>query len=353
MNKKKELFKNIVIFGIGTFGTKVMQMLLVPLYTIYMTTSEFGVADVINSTNSLISPILTLGLGNGLLRYLLGKAENEKAATKLAVTVCFGGTALLALFVPLVSKIEIFGEYSYILPILYFVTTLKMYLSQICKAKEKNIIYAIDGILQTVILTVFCILFIAIWKWGVRGYLYSIIIANAVSIIYYGIFIHLFRLLHHSKFDKKLNREMLRYSLPLIPNELSWWVIQMSDRYMVIFFCGESLNGIYSMAYKIPGIFNLLVSVFIQAFGITAIKECDTGKKINGKVDGTFFEKLFEKYIGMEVYSLAFSCFCYRKFAIILWEYSFRNKENKNHITIYSVRYDCEYSVEPFAYSSY
>ena len=81
ISKKKELYKNTFIFGIGTFGSKIMQMILVPLYTVYMTTGEFGVADIISSTNSLISPILMLGIGNGILRFLLNQKENEKTTS--------------------------------------------------------------------------------------------------------------------------------------------------------------------------------------------------------------------------------------------------------------------------------
>ena len=57
-------------------------------------------------------------------------------------------------------------------------------------------------------------------------------------------------------------KQMIRYSVPLIPNQISWWIIDASDRTIVSIFLGVSANGIYSIANKIPTIFNGVYSVF-------------------------------------------------------------------------------------------
>ena len=81
----------------------------------------------------------------------------------------------------------------------------------------------------------------------------------------------------------------------------------MSDRYMVTWICGSAINGIYTMAYKIPGIFNVVVSIFNQAFSLSAFKECDlNGQTADGKVDGSFFESIYSKYLTLVTMAASF-----------------------------------------------
>ena len=149
-------------------------------------------------------------------------------------------------------------------------------LAQYCKAIEKNITYALDGIISSLTLTTCSILLIVHYHMGVMGYILANIISRTISILYFIIICKIPSTLYQAKIDRELTKELLAYSIPLMPNNISWWIIQMSDRYMLIFFCGAALNGLYSMAYKIPSIFNLIVSIFFSAFGITTMKECDS-----------------------------------------------------------------------------
>ncbi len=298
-SQNKELSKNVIIFGIGTFGAKIMQMLLIPLYTVYMTTNGYGVSDLVNSTISLISPLLMIGIGGGVLRYVLGQQENEKSVLKLGISICLLSSLVVFLFTPLINKIELFEGFGWFIPILYCVNSFKNVLSQFCKAINRNAIYAADGVISTVTLTLFSILFLAVFKMGPFGYLLATTISKLLSVIYFAIMCPVVPTLKGSHIDIDLSKKVIAYSFPLTFNELSWWIIQMSDRYMIAYFCSQSLNGVYSMAYKIPGIFNLVVGIFIQAFGITAIKECDNSRLKNGKYDGSYFSKLLEYYMGI------------------------------------------------------
>ena len=118
-----------------------------------------------------------------------------------------------------------------------------------------------------------------------------------------------------------------------MPNSLSWWIIQMSDRYMLIFFCGAAINGLYSMAYKIPSIFNLIVSIFISAFGITAMKECDA-KTEEGKYDGSYFEQVYGHYLSLTFVAVVFIILLSRPIAfLILIDLQYKCNSEKNNDT--------------------
>lgn len=299
MNRNKELLKNTLIFGIGVFGSKLIQFLLIPLYSYYLTTTDYSISDTLTSTISLLTPLLTVGITTGVLRFTIGQVSHRKSILKFSLLVCLGGTVLLGLLVPVFNLFpKAFGNYGYLIPVLYLTSSTKGMLSQYCKAIEKNIAYALDGIISSLTLTVGSILLISYFKMGIMGYILAIIISRCLSILYLTVVCKVPSTLYKSKIDKNLTRELLSYSLPIMPNDLSWWVIQMSDRYILIFFCGAALNGLYSMAYKIPSIFNMIVSIFITAFGISAMKECDT-KTGDGKYDGSFFEKVYQQYLSL------------------------------------------------------
>lgn len=65
---------------------------------------------------------------------------------------------------------------------------------------------------------------------------------------------------------------ILKYSIPLVPNSLMWWIMAAGDKYIINYFLGDSANGIYSLALKIPQIINMVYSLFIQAWQMSAIE---------------------------------------------------------------------------------
>ncbi len=325
MNRNKELIRNILIFGIGTFGSKLIQFLLIPLYSIYLSTTDYSVSDTLTSTISLITPLLTIGITDGVLRFTIGQTSHRKSILKFSMLVCICGTAILCAFVPLFNNLtEMFGSYGYLIPILYFTSSIKTMLAQYCKAIEKNISYALDGIISSLTLTTCSILLIAHYHMGVMGYILANIISRTISILYFVVLCKIPSTLNHAVIDRELTKELVAYSLPLMPNNISWWIIQMSDRYMLIFFCGAALNGLYSMAYKIPSIFNLIVSIFISAFGITAMKECDS-KNGDGKYDGSYFEQVYGQYLSLTFVAVVFIILLSRPLAFLILKKEFYN----------------------------
>ena len=67
-------------------------------------------------------------------------------------------------------------------------------------------------------------------------------------------------------FTKSKLRELLLYSIPLLPNALSWWIIGLSDRWIITSFLGLELTAIYAIANKIPDAFNFIYRNFNLAW---------------------------------------------------------------------------------------
>ena len=68
--KNRYLFKNTLIFTLGNFGSKFITFLLVPLYTNTLSTSGYGVLDIINAIIMIGVPIVTLNISESVMRFL-------------------------------------------------------------------------------------------------------------------------------------------------------------------------------------------------------------------------------------------------------------------------------------------
>ena len=102
----KKLFNDTIVFAIGNFGSKILTFLLVPLYTSLLTTEQYGTADLITTTVSLLCPVLTLTIYEAILRFALDKKYNSSVVFNSALLLTIVGTLALVLFSPLVFSIN-------------------------------------------------------------------------------------------------------------------------------------------------------------------------------------------------------------------------------------------------------
>lgn len=115
MNKKnKSLIKNIGLFTIGSFGSKILSFLLVPLYTAVLTTTEYGSVDLITSTASLLTPILLLSIFDATLRFGMDSNYKKEDVLSTSINVAVKGFIVLiigVLVVYITQIIKISGVY--------------------------------------------------------------------------------------------------------------------------------------------------------------------------------------------------------------------------------------------------
>ena len=146
-----------------------------------------------------------------------------------------------------------------------------MYLCDL-RGKELLVYYSIGNVLNT-FYCLFNILFLLVFKEGIRGYLKAYIIANTLTAIYAIIIGKGYKSLHFSHIDKGLLTRMAKYSVVLIPNSFMWWIMNSSDRIMVSSMVSVAANGIYAVSYKLPTLVSTLTSIFNQAWSYSAIRE--------------------------------------------------------------------------------
>ena len=95
-NRNESLAKNTVIFAVGSFGSKLLQFILVPFYTRAMTDAEFGVTDLLQGAVSLLLPIFTLTIYESVFRYAMEKETDRKGVFSAGVAVTVAGIGFLA-----------------------------------------------------------------------------------------------------------------------------------------------------------------------------------------------------------------------------------------------------------------
>ena len=292
MGKGKKLGKDIGLMTIGTFGSKLLTFFLVPLYTSCLSTSEYGIADLITTTISLLFPLFTVTIGEAVLRYALDKDIDRGQVFSIGVLINTVGFIVLLAFSPLWLKFDFLNEY-YIFFLLYYLSYVTyQFFSYFAKGIDKVTIYTISGICQTVTTIITNVIALIVFNSGIEGYLLSFIVSNTIAALVIFIFADLRSYFNLKTIYVDLVKEMLTYSFPMIPNSISWWVSNSSDKYILKWICGATITGIYSVSYKIPTILSIFYNIFLSAWRLSAVDEF--GSKNSIRFHSEVLSKLFE-----------------------------------------------------------
>lgn len=277
--RNKYLLKNTVIFSIGNFGTKIISFFLVPLYTNILTTREYGTVDLIYTIGMVLVPLLTLNIGESIMRFALDKDADCDKIMSTGITILIFGAIIGLLILPIANLFESVSNYS----IYIYLYTLALAFSQIflcyLRGKEFLLKYSIGNIIQSLTIAIFNIIFLIGMKKGIEGYLMAYILANVCTGLY-GFWAGKVNLvIKKYSIDIELSKNMIKYSVVLIPNSFMWWIMNSSDRMMVSAMISVTANGVYAVAYKIPTLLSTITTIFNQAWSYSAIREDESEDK--------------------------------------------------------------------------
>ncbi|KZE43898.1 lipopolysaccharide biosynthesis protein [Rossellomorea marisflavi] len=287
MSKYQKLVNNSLIFAVGNLGSKLVIFFLVPLYTYTLTKSQYGLVDIFTYASSFIMPIFTLSVYDAVLRFVMDKYHNRKAVLINSIIIVLIGFVILILFFPLIKILLPFEEYILEFYLVYLFQSFYMIFSQYIRARGYLKLFAFSGILNSIVMLFGSIAFLLWLDWGIFGYLLSIIVSNIIVVFFIVVKGEIIKDIDLRRINKSLMTEMLKYSLPLIPNSVMWWIMGFSDRFIVTYFLGLGANGLYAIANKLPSVINILNSLFFQAWQMSAIEEEHSKEK------ATFYSKVF------------------------------------------------------------
>lgn len=300
--KYKRLLSNTFIIGFGTFASKLIVFLLVPLYTACLSPEEYSSADIITQSANLLMPIMALGICETVFRFTLDKNINRKCVLTTGFVVILLGTAAVLVLFPILNSFEYFDGYMWLIVLYTFVANIHSLFAQYVRARGMTTLFAVQGIIGTAIVVALNILFLVVFKLSVTGYVLSTVISDiAVSLMLFRL-VRLDYAIKPRYFDRWLMRDMLAYSLPLIPTTIFWWIVNVSDRFMIKSMIDGTTNGLYGVAFKIPTILILLSGMFIEAWQFSAVTERDLSSR---RAHSAFFGNVFDSFQALMFISAA------------------------------------------------
>ena len=301
MNRTKKLFSNFAVFIVGNLGSKLISFLMVPLYTYYLNSKQFGTVDLLLTTINLCLPLITFSLFDAVFRFVMDKDIDN---VKVISTGFFTTLVLFALSVVLFPILSIFNiPYLVLFFLILFVTATFTMFQNYVRASGSSRIFAFSGVINTLVFASTNLILLVFFNGGVRAYLGSYLVAIIVATLYIVFRTHLWKTIKLTEFSYSLLKRMLKYSVPLIPNSLAWWFTNDSSRYFILIFVGISGNGLFAVANKIPTIINMFFSVFTQAWQISAVDEFKSSD--NESYYSDVFEKLL-RFLFLLVYGIMF-----------------------------------------------
>ena len=286
-SKYRYLFGNIIAFLCGNMGTRMIGFLMVPLYTHMLLPAEYGEMDLLLSVAGVMSPLLACGIHEGIMRFALDKGADHSLVLSIGLRVfAIAAIAFLPVFA-LLGVIPILGGHGWFLYGYCVLNELMTIMLCYIRGCDNTRLYAFLGFLSALFTALLNIIFLAVLRMGLGGYKTSMLLSPVCTVAAAFLMGRVKKDIHLAKWHTGLAREMLRYSMVLIPNALLWWCINASDRFFVSYLCGTAANGIYAVSYKLPTLLSTVATICMQAWQMSAIREHEE------KADHRFSQEIY------------------------------------------------------------
>ena len=300
MNKNKELVKNTIIIFIGKFCTQFITLLLLPLYTHFLSTEDYGYIDLIQTYLTFFITLILLKIDAGIFRFLIDARKSEEEKNKIITNGIF------IMFVELIISTILFAvavkifsiKYSILIVMNLISLSVLTFLLQIVRGIGKNKQYSFSSIIAAIVTIVLNLIFLVGFHKNGKYVLIASLISNIICTIYLLIVNKILKNVKIKYIDKKLIKDLLKYSIPMIPNELSWWIVHVSDRTIISYALGVAANGIYSVSCKFSNILSSIFNIFNLSWQESAALH------INDTDKDEFFSNVINKVFNL------FICFC-------------------------------------------
>lgn len=306
MNREKSLVKNMGILSIGTFLPKLLSFVTLPILTAYLTKEDYGTYDFVCTIVSLLLPAVTLQIQSAAFRFLIEcrkdlKKTKSVISNMLVFTFSVSLVSIVVVFLCMRSvefwiRVEIVAY--------FFIDILLATIQQITRGLGKNLAYSISAVISSV--ANFVVIYFTVYcaRQGLFGVLLALVASVFAALIYLIFTIRLWKYIDLSTLSKSQLTSLLKYSWPMVPNNLSSWVLAASDRIVITAVLGVEANAVYAVANKIPNLLKILQSTFTYAWqenASIAVNDNDSSEYYSTMFD-TMFSFLTAAVAGILVF---------------------------------------------------
>lgn len=266
MNKRTEsLIKNTTILTFGMICTKGLMFIMTPLFTRWLTANDYGTFDLMITYISLLVPLFSLSVGEAVFRNTLNEISSEKKQSiifsSLIISLTGSGVAFLSIMLyTSFAKKDCGIMFCFAL---FFVGEMFFsFCTYLLRGLKNMNAYTIGNIIYVVSLSILVPIFVLIFGLNLKGIILGYFFGDVLSIFTMLILGNLKKYIINGKIEKSVIKQILNYSLPMIPNAISWWIINVSDRTIISMILGVSYNAIYAISNKVPALCTTFFSVF-------------------------------------------------------------------------------------------
>lgn len=289
MNEGKRLVKNTLILAVAGVATKLITFFLLPVYTAALSTSDYGIYDYTLNLSNFLIPIITLLLDEAMFRFLIdckGINEKQKVFTT-AFLLELGGIGVFSVVMLVIGRVV---NYPYLNWLWAYITagTISFLINPFLRGQGNYKIYAIYNGLISICMSILSVLFLFLFGKNVYSLFLASIISFLISAAIVCIYIRIWKYIKIGNFSVQQAGIMIRYSLPLIPNRLSWVVIGIVDRIILLNLMGSASAGIYAIANRFP-----LIMDSIYGFFSTAWQE-SASRSLNNETKTQFYNQTYQ-----------------------------------------------------------
>ena len=270
----KKLLSGSVVYFIGNALTQIISLLLMRFVTGNITPEEYGFFNLIVTISNLAIPFVTLQIADAVFKFVL-KSENEQEK-KEYFSICFAISALsIALIYAIVFVISAFYSIPHTFLVATYVASYAMITvcQKMVRSLGKNKIFVTGNLIRTVIFLLLEIILISALDMGIEALLISHIVSTLFILIYTEIRVHTFRYFSFKALNFRALRRMVRFSIPLIPNAVFWWLTSSVNSVIVSFRLGIEINGIYAVSSKFTSVLGIVTGVLNMSWQDTAIAD--------------------------------------------------------------------------------
>lgn len=264
----KTLLKNTGIIAIGNISTKMINFLLLPMYTALINTEDYGTIDLLSTYSTLLMAVVSLQLFQTAFRFVAVERENQNKARCVLSTIFFLSSIVavgyVLIFVGLSPFIRLKQKWYLLFQVLANIFLLLV--TNSIRGLGDNTTYAFSNFLSAAITLILNVLFLVVFKWNAMTMLIAYIIGPIIGGVTAFIHKKLWVYLSIKSISLEKAKLYLQYTAPLVPNELSWWVVHASDRTIVSAVLGTAANGLIAVASKFSSIYTTIFSVFNTAW---------------------------------------------------------------------------------------
>jgi O-antigen/teichoic acid export membrane protein len=290
----KQLASDSLIYGLSGVVTKMIGILLVPIYTRIFLPDDYGIITLITTTFFLIGVLITFALDNSAARWFYDSSNVTEQKKTFAVYIWFqfATATVIAIIVIIVSYF--FASHLIhkdnapiylILPAISLITNILPIVLinwyRVHRRPIATVVFTIASTLTTIGLTV---LYVIKWHWGIIGVFAAI---TTSTILFSLLAMHqLWHWLSFKYFNKVRLKEMLRFAAPMVPAAIAYWLLNNTDAYFIAYFKDKSAVGLFSIGAMMASAIGLFTGAFQQAWGPFAfsIIHNDNAKDVYAKV---------------------------------------------------------------------